>query len=131
MSEVVAPGDEIAAEPVQPDPPEELESPPQQVGGFRLDQVMLFGTVVLVLAVIALSGAAQVYSIQREYRDEAAEQTARLQARARGIGRTLSRTLSITAAGALRDNDYGALAALVKDIAAENPVIVRLQILDA
>lgn len=101
------------------------------IRGLRLDQLMLGGVVLLVLLVVAAAGALQVLAISQDYKDSAERQTTRLQNQAREIGRSYSRLISLTAASPLRDNNYGALSELVASTTANDPSVLRTQILDA
>ncbi len=102
-----------------------------EIRGPRLDQLLLGGVVVLVLIVVASSGALQVAATTREFKVSAQEQTTRLQNQAKETGRSLSKLVSLTAASSLRDNNYGALTELVQSTIANDPNVLRTQIVDA
>lgn len=101
------------------------------IRGPRLDQLMLAGVVLLVLLVVAGSGVIQVQAISKDYKESAERQTARVQNQAKETGRSYSRLISLTAASPLRDNNYGALGELVASTTANDPNVLRAQIVDA
>lgn len=100
------------------------------IRGPRLDQLMLAGVVLLVLLVVAGSGVIQVQAISKDYKESAERQTARVQNQAKETGRSYSRLISLTAASPLRDNNYGALGELVASTTANDPNVLRAQIVD-
>lgn len=115
---------------VAPGPPTAPPPTVPQVRGPRLDQLLLLGVVSLVLVVVASSGALQVVATTKEFKNSAAEQTTRLQANAKESGRSLSQLVSLTAASPLRDNDYAALTELVNSTLANDPNVLRTQVLN-
>lgn len=100
------------------------------VRGLRLSQQLLAGVVLLVVVVVGLSGAVSITAVQRQFRETGEYYKARFESQARELGATISHTVSLSSAGSLRDNNYGLLSDLVKDITQDNPNIVRLRILD-
>src|SRR5215468_6787624 len=79
----------------------------------RLDQLMLSGTVTMVIAIIILSGGLQVIATLKEFEQSTAQQRDRLVAEAHESSRAAALLLATTSAQALRDNDFGFLADLV------------------
>lgn len=94
----------------------------------RIDQLMLVGTVTLVVAIVALSGVLQALTARNELDESARVQQARLETQAREIERLVAHLLSITSAASLRDNNYAFLADLVGPLV--GPEILRVRILD-
>ena len=101
-----------------------------EVRGLRLDQLLLGGVILLVLLVVASSGALQVMAITADYAESAEHQTVRLQNQAKETGRSFSRLVSLTAASPLRDNNYSTLDEISKQTTANDPNVLRTQIID-
>lgn len=101
-----------------------------RIRGFRLDQILLFSTVGLVLVIISLLAALYAYSTAQQFSRIADNYNERIQAQARELGTTVSHTLSLTSASALRDSNYAFLGEVVREIIAKNPNVLRVQIID-
>ncbi len=97
---------------------------------WRLDQLMLAGNVVLVVAVVALSGILQTVSIRRGFDQSEAMQRTMLESQARYVETSTARLLSITSATALRDNDFAFLSDLVGPVVEQDKNILRVRIVD-
>ena len=102
-----------------------------EIKGLRLDQLLLLGVSVLVLTIVASSGAFQVVALTQEYKESTAGQTERLQRQVKDTGRSFSRLVSFTAASPLRDNNYGALKEIVNSTTANDADVLRAQIIDS
>src|SRR6516162_10075608 len=84
--------------------------PPTIVRAWRLDQLMLAGTVSLVTLLVVLSGVLQALASRKEFDDAAATQRASLQEEARNVAHSVALLLATTSAAALRDNDFAFIA---------------------
>ena len=84
----------------------------------------------LVLTVVGFSGVLQIVATTQEYRDSTREQTMRLQSQARESGGALARLVALTGARSMRDNDFGELVELAKSTVANDPNVLRTQIID-
>jgi sigma-B regulation protein RsbU (phosphoserine phosphatase) len=101
------------------------------IRGMRLDQILLITTGLLVLLIV---GGLTVASFR--YNQDLNEQTAQriqeqLQSQARELGQTVSHTLALTSTTSLRDNNYGFLTEVAREITEDNPNILRVQMFDA
>jgi sigma-B regulation protein RsbU (phosphoserine phosphatase) len=103
----------------------------QPLRTWRLDQLLLLGTVLLVVSGVALSGLVQAWSAWQEFSAAAQVQTRRLEAQAHEIGGVVSRLLAITSISPLLDQNDGVLRQLTRAVVGDNPNLLRVQILDA
>jgi sigma-B regulation protein RsbU (phosphoserine phosphatase) len=97
---------------------------------WRLDQLMLAGTVSLVTLLVVLSGMLQALASRKEFDDAAATQRASLQQDARNAAHSVALQLATTSAAALRDNDFAFIANLASSLVATDPNIVHTRVLD-
>ncbi len=91
---------------------------------------MLGGNVVLVVAVVALSGILQTVSIRRGFDQSEAVQRSLLENQARNVESSIAKLLSITSSTALRDNDFAFLTNLVGPVVEQDKNILRVRIVD-
>lgn len=104
---------------------------PAPARAWRLDQLMLAGTVTLVTLLVALSGALQALASSKEFDDAAAMQRASLQQQARNVAHSVAQLLATTSATALRDNDFAFIATLTDALVASDPNLVHIRVVDA
>jgi len=99
--------------------------------GIRLDQLMLFGIIVLVVTTVTMAGALQALATQSEFNASIAAQRARLEDRVRTVGQGIAQVLAVSSASALRDNDFAFLANVVGLVTRADTNIRRVRISDA
>jgi sigma-B regulation protein RsbU (phosphoserine phosphatase) len=102
-----------------------------QIGGLRLDQLLLLSTSAMIVTVVVLLAALSSVSTQSQFEATSAQFNARLQASARELGRSLSHTLALTSATSLRDNNFSFLGEVAQAIVQQNENILRVQLVDA
>ncbi len=100
------------------------------VRGLRLDQLMLLSTIGLVVLIISLLAGVYAWSTSGQFSRISQTYNERIQAQARELGQTLSHTLSLTTASALRDSNFSLLEEVAKKILANNPNVLRVEIID-
>ena len=100
------------------------------VRGLRLDQILLLSTIGLAVVIISLLASVYAWSTAGQFSRISQTYNERIQAQARELGQTLSHTLSLTTASAMRDSNFAFLEEIAKKILANNPNVLRVEVVD-
>ena len=101
-----------------------------KVSGWRLDQILLVTTGVLIVLIVGLLAGTFALTTEQQFDKTANVYTHRLQDQARELGQTVSKTLSLTTRNNIRDNDYSTVNDVVHALVKANPNVLRVQVFD-